>query len=68
MENKPVIPISEFNKGGLADSKWSGVANSFYKLTGVDLTVTVASGLTQFRPYKFYSYGAGNKAIFSAEL
>jgi len=36
MANKPTIPISEFNKGGLADSKWSGVANSFYKLTGVD--------------------------------
>lgn len=36
MSNLPAIPIEEFNKGGLADSKWSGVKNSFYKLTGVD--------------------------------
>ena len=35
-QTKPQIPIQEFNKGGLADSKWSGVANSFYKMTGVD--------------------------------
>jgi hypothetical protein len=34
--SKPTIPIQEFNKGGLADSKWSGVTNSFYKMTGVD--------------------------------
>lgn len=36
MSNKPTIPLSNFNLGGLADSKWSGVSNSFYKLTGVD--------------------------------
>lgn len=36
MSSQPTIPLQEFNKGGLADSKWSGVANSFYKLTGVD--------------------------------
>jgi len=31
-----IIPIQDFNKGGLADSKWSGVANSLYKMTGWD--------------------------------
>lgn len=36
MANKPMIPMSDFNKGGLSDGKWSGVANSFYKMTGVD--------------------------------
>ena len=36
MTNKPTIPLSGWNLGGLSDSRWSGVANSFYKLTGVD--------------------------------
>ena len=36
MANKPTIPLNNFNMGGLADSKWSGVTNSFYKMTGVD--------------------------------
>jgi len=31
-----IIPIQDFNRGGLADSKWSGVANSLYKMTGWD--------------------------------
>lgn len=30
------IQLRDFNKGGLADSRWSGTANSFYKLTGLD--------------------------------
>ena len=31
-----IVPIDSFNKGGLADSKWSGTANSFYKMIGLD--------------------------------
>ena len=31
-----VIPIEGFNTGGLADSKWSGVKNSVYKMIGFD--------------------------------
>jgi hypothetical protein len=34
---KDLISISDFNFGGLADSKWSGIKNSLYKLTGFDL-------------------------------
>lgn len=30
------IPIENFNLGGLADSKWAGVANSVYKMVGFD--------------------------------
>lgn len=32
----PVIPIDNYNKGGLSDSKWSGVPNSLYKMIGFD--------------------------------
>ena len=35
-----IIPIEKFNLGGLADSKFSGVENSFYKLIGFDLHTT----------------------------
>lgn len=31
-----IIPIDNFNMGGLADSKWSGVAHSLFKMTGWD--------------------------------
>jgi hypothetical protein len=31
-----IVPIGNFNQGGLADSRWSGVKDSFYKLIGVD--------------------------------
>ncbi len=31
-----IIPIEKFNQGGLADSKWSGVENSLYKMVGWD--------------------------------
>lgn len=31
-----VIPIENFNMGGLADSKWSGVKHSLYKMVGWD--------------------------------
>lgn len=31
-----LIPIEKFNLGGLADSKFSGVANSVYKMIGFD--------------------------------
>jgi len=33
---KNIIPFQDFNQGGLADSRWSGVKNSFYKMTGLD--------------------------------
>lgn len=32
----PNVPIGNFNQGGLSDSRWSGVKDSFYKLTGLD--------------------------------
>jgi hypothetical protein len=32
----PLITIDRFNQGGLAFSKWSGLENSLYKLTGFD--------------------------------
>jgi hypothetical protein len=35
-----IIPIENFNLGGLADSKWSGVEDSLYKLVGWDLHST----------------------------
>ena len=35
-----LIPIENFNRGGLADSKWSGVEDSIYKLIGWDLHST----------------------------
>jgi hypothetical protein len=31
-----VIPIQDFNLGGLADSKWSGIKNSLYRFIGFD--------------------------------
>ena len=31
-----IIPIQNFNQGGLADSKWSGVEHSLYKMVGLD--------------------------------
>jgi hypothetical protein len=37
--NEP-ISISNFNQGGLSDSRWSGTASSFYKLTGLDMHST----------------------------
>ncbi len=30
------IPIENFNMGGIADSKWSGIKNSLYKFIGFD--------------------------------
>lgn len=33
---KPII-IDQFNKGGLADSKWSGVKHSLHEIVGMDL-------------------------------
>ena len=33
---KPLI-FENFNLGGLGDSKWSGLANSLYKIVGIDL-------------------------------
>ena len=35
-----IIPIENYNLGGLAHSKWSGVKNSLYKLVGWDLHST----------------------------
>ncbi len=35
-----IIPIENFNLGGLADSKWAGIKNSLYKLIGWDLHST----------------------------
>jgi hypothetical protein len=34
--SKPVL-ITNWNNGGLADSKWSGVADSLYRMVGVDV-------------------------------
>jgi len=34
--NEQRIPLMNFNQGGLSDSRWSGVKDSFYKLTGLD--------------------------------
>ena len=33
---KDLIPIENFNDGGLASSKWSGVKNSLYRMIGLD--------------------------------
>lgn len=33
---KAPITISQFNEGGIADSKWSGFKNSLYRMIGVD--------------------------------
>ena len=30
------IQLGNFNQGGLSDSRWSGISNSFYKMTGLD--------------------------------
>ena len=32
-----LVPLQNFNMGGLADSKWAGVKDSFYKIVGWDL-------------------------------
>ena len=34
--NQDLIPIDNFNRGGLADSKWSGTKHSLYKFVGYD--------------------------------
>jgi len=34
---RPMVPIDNFNLGGLSDSKWSGVKYSLYKMTGWNL-------------------------------
>lgn len=34
--NQPIIPIEDFNMGGIADSKWSGIPNSLYRYVGFD--------------------------------
>lgn len=34
--NQDIIPIQDFNKGGLAYSKWSGLENTLYKFIGFD--------------------------------
>jgi len=33
---KDLIAIENFNDGGLASSKWSGVKNSLYRMIGFD--------------------------------
>lgn len=33
-QKRPIIPLDNFNLGGLSDSKWSGVPYSLYKMTG----------------------------------
>lgn len=35
-----IIPVGNWNKSGLSDSKWSGVKDSFYKLIGWDMHST----------------------------
>lgn len=36
MANRTIIPIGDFNQGGIADSKWSGIPNSLFKMIGFD--------------------------------
>ena len=36
MAKQDPILVNQFNTGGLSDSIWSGLANSLYKMTGVD--------------------------------
>lgn len=36
MSQSTNVSIANYNQGGLADSRWSGVANSLYKMTGLD--------------------------------
>jgi len=36
MAKENIIPLQNFNHGGLADSRWSGATNSLYKITGMD--------------------------------
>lgn len=50
--NNPII-IDRINEGGLAESKWSGIKNSLYKLVGFDIhskpgIVKVAQKLAKF--------------------
>ncbi|MCR4305480.1 MAG: hypothetical protein NUV73_00160 [Candidatus Daviesbacteria bacterium] len=47
-----IIPIGNWNMGGLADSKFSGIKDSFYKLVGLNMhskpgVITVAQKLTK---------------------
>lgn len=39
-KSEGLIPIERFNFGGLSDSKFSGIKNSLYKLTGFDMHST----------------------------
>ena len=36
-EQSGLIPIGNWNLGGLSFSKWSGLKDSFYKLIGLDM-------------------------------
>jgi hypothetical protein len=52
MANQNIIPIDNFNFGGLADSKFSGVKHSLYRIVGMDLhscpgVLKVAQKLTE---------------------
>ena len=40
MANSNRVQINNFNRGGLSDSRWSGVQDSYYKLTGLDMHTT----------------------------
>jgi len=35
--SRPHVPLEGFNIAGLADSRWSGIVSSYYKLFGLDL-------------------------------
>jgi len=76
--SKPVL-ITNWNNGGLADSKWSGVADSLYRMVGVDvhsepavikaeqkLTKDSGSTVTEFVKWQVTSSN-GNTYHFSAD-
>ncbi len=76
---RPIIPIDNFNLGGLSDSKWSGVKFSLYKMTGWNphqvpgilrvaqkLTKNSGSVVTEFCKERLTSTN-GRKYWFSAE-
>lgn len=37
MDDKNLIPIQDWNMGGIADSRWSGLRNTLFKIVGWDL-------------------------------
>jgi len=53
---------------GVTGTAVTNIASGGYSINAVSLDFTVASGLTQFRPYYQYTVGTGSKIIASMEL